>query len=199
MTRNTLVESAAWVFVFLIFALTLLFVGLSAATTNAAAQELPDQNETDTPEPDAVDTDLYDQLYSLNIHDVEFREDDSLGHVVVVEATWTGRTPQTVTVTQIPDGKDIAIERRTLRPDERTKFTIDLIDGSPAMLYTTESISQGRATKLKDNDNWLISGPWDSTDAQISAIAGLVAGLSTVSALAYRKVTAFDDEPERIL
>ncbi|SDJ63044.1 hypothetical protein SAMN05216226_106101 [Halovenus aranensis] len=164
----------------------------------AAAQQAPDEtNATATPDQDT--TELYAQLYDLDIHSVEFDTTDQDGHVAIIEATWNGPTPQRVTVTQFPDGGDVAIHNTRLLPDERTKFTVDLVDDSAAALYTEQSLEQGRAKKLTDDDDYLITGPWSATEAQITGAAGLLAGLLSTSVLAYRKVASDNDEPERIL
>jgi membrane protein implicated in regulation of membrane protease activity len=188
-----------WLFFVSVILLFFLFATLASITATASAQEFPG-NDTATPtETEEQVTELYDQLFELDVHSVEYVETDELGHAVKVVATWNGQTPERFTVTQIPDGKDVAIERRIIRPDEKTEFTIDLIDDSPSILYTSESISEGRALKLKDESSWLISGPWDATDAQVSALAGLLAGLSVVATLAVRKVRSDTDDPERVL
>jgi hypothetical protein len=199
MSRHTQARTLGWLFFVFVILLFLLFTTLASITATASAQEFPGNDTATQTKTEEQVTELYDQLFELDVHSVEYVETDELGHAVKVVATWNGRTPERFTVTQIPDGKDVAIERRIIRPDEKTEFTIDLIDDSPSILYTSESISEGRALKLKDESSWLISGPWDATDAQVSGVAGLLAGLCVTSVLAYRKVSSHDDEPERIL
>jgi len=200
MHHTTLNRLLVWAFVCILLLSFIAFTGLAALTAPGAAQELnesaPQSASDPTPE---TDTELYDQLYSLNVHSVEYIETDEIGHAVRVEATWTGRTPERITVTQIPDGRDVAIERTVLSPGDRTEFTIDLVDDSASVLYTAESIENGRALKLKDDSGWLIPGPWSSFDAQLAALAGLLAGLSITTGLAYFRVKGHTDEPERVL
>lgn len=179
-------------------ALLMVFFGVVLLAAPGSAQEVP-ENTTSTPTPEDTPTQLYDQLFNLDIHEVEFTKTDESGHVVEVEATWNGPAPERLTVTQITDSKNVAIDKYTIRPDETTRFTIDLVDDSNAILYTDESLNRGRATVLESGDGWLISGPWSATDAQVTGAAGLVAGLLLTSTLAYRKISSFDDEPERIL
>ncbi|MFC7073261.1 hypothetical protein ACFQJ7_01395 [Halovenus rubra] len=61
---------------------------------------------------------------------------------------------------------------------------VDLVDDSLAILYSEQSLEEGRAKKIKDDDDFLITGPWSATEAQITGLAGLLAGLLSTSLLA---------------
>ena len=197
MSKPTLLQ-AILLFAYCAVTLTAVFAILVSASMGAQAQEIGPLNQTN--ETADAPTELYDQLFSLDVHSVSFDRTEQTGHIAHVSATWTGDQPTRVTVTQIPDdSRDIAFETVTLRPDERTNWTVNLVDDSDAILYTQESLNQGRALKLSNGNNWLITGPWDSTDAQLTGIAGLLAGLGVTAGLAYRRVRTDFDEPERIL
>ena len=180
----------------------LFFVVGIILTAPGAAQELPG-NETEQSQPEA--TDVHKTLGDLTIHSVDF-EDDPGGVTGYVEVTWHGDTPEQVTITQMPTGglfgsadDAVTISRNRVYPGERTELAVDLVSqDDPAAIYTTQSLANERALRIEDDGGFLIDGPWDSTDSQITGIAGLLAGFSTVTLFAYRR-TNQGDEIEREL
>lgn len=172
-----------------------LFILGSLTVAPASAQENPIQNET---EPDES-TEQYDTLGDLVVHSVEF-EGDGKDTTALVTVTWRGETPEQVTFTQLPrgDSNDVLMSRQRVLPGEKTELSVDLVSSKePLVMYTDQSIKQQRALRLDDSDDFLIAGPWDSTDAQITGAAGLLSGLFVTFAFAWRRSSPAAQDPEK--
>lgn len=175
-------------------AVILLFVGVALAAAPASAQETT-ANSTE-----AQPTEQYDTLGDLVVHSVDFRGGDDPTAVVTV--SWRGKTPGRLTFTQLPkSGNDVLMSRQSVTPQERTKITLDLVaKNQPLVLYTDQSIRNQSALRLDDsNGGGLVSGPWDSRDAQITGAAGLLSGLFVTFVFAWRRSSPSAQDPERKL
>lgn len=136
--------------------------------SNGEQQEAPDPTPTEE-----QTEELTDQIGDLDIHSYEFREDQQGSPILLVEVTWNGRSPESMTITQLPgsDINRIAISRNRLAPDERTVVRVDLVDKSqPAVLYTDESLRNERAVVLDPNRN---------TSTETTLIRGVSIGILT--------------------
>jgi len=137
---------------------------------------------------------LADQIGDLNVHTYEFTEDDNGEPILLVEVTWTGRSPETMTITQLPgrDGNRIAISRNRIPPDEKYVVQVDLVaDDQPALLYTDQSLDNERAIVLRPDRNT----SRETTLVRGTAIGILVGLLGTVGAV-WRHYN-IEDDPEQ--
>lgn len=177
-------------------AIILIFVGVALAAAPASAQDTASNSTVAEP------TQQYDTLGNLVVHSVNFRGDDE-DTTAVVTVTWRGNTPEQLTFTQLPkNGNDVLMSRQTVVPNERTEITLDLVaEDQPLVLYTDQSIRNQSALRLEDSSSGgsLVSGPWDSTDAQITGAAGLLSGLFVTFLFAWRRSSPSAQDPERKL
>ncbi|WP_336327877.1 hypothetical protein [Halovenus sp. HT40] len=174
--------------------IALFFVGAVMISAPASAQENVSQNQTQP-------TEQYDTLGDLIVHSVEFNGNGK-DTTALVTVTWRGETPEQVTFTQLPrgDSNDVLMSRQRVLPNEKTELSVDLVSSKePLVMYTDQSIKQQRALRLDDSDDFLISGPWDSTDAQITGAAGLLSGLFVTFAFAWRRSSPAAQDPEKKL
>jgi len=146
----TLTRRVAWVFV----ALVLVLFGVMGLAAISQAQEQP-VNETAQ---DSPDEEIAEQLGDLVIHSYDYSSETN---TFTVEMTWTGRAPETATLTEMLEldsggSTQISFQRQRLRPQERTEITMDaeIRSGGTAaiMVTTTESVDNGEAVVLQDGD-----------------------------------------------
>ena len=192
-------QQAAKIGLVALIAAVALFFAMGLLLSAPATANPTDQiNESDDDSNDIEEQ--YDTLFDLTIHSVTF-EDRGGNPVALIEATWHGDTPESVTITQLPEGSnDVMFTQQRIYPDQRTEIVADLVDESdPAILYTSQSINEQRAIRIDDDDTFLIPGPWSATDAQIAGGAGLIAGLGLTTIFAYKRTRSKMNKPERKL
>jgi len=147
-TSRTVAETLIVAFTLLII---ILGVGLIAAA-DASAQELPGENETETPEP----TKVTEQLGKLVVHDYDYD-----GETMTISATWRGTGPTTVTLTEMIEmdsggATEISFKKVRLLPNDQTEIEIALEEResgtAAAMLTTPESVDNSAALVLQSGD-----------------------------------------------
>jgi hypothetical protein len=153
----------------------------SNQTATPTPTPTPEPTPDPTPEPTPIEEQtesepkqLEDQIGDLNVHDYEFTESSNGNPILRIDLTWTGRAPETATITQLPGrGADrLAISRNRLIPNERTEITVDLVaDDEPAILYTTQSLENERA---------IVLDPRQNTSTETTLIRGLSIGALTM-------------------
>lgn len=146
------------------------------AAAPAAAQTNAPANAT---APDQPDAEVTDQLGDLVVHEYSYDDGE-----MVIDATWRGGLPETVTLTEMIEldsggSTEISFKTTRLLPDERTEITIaaeERSGGTAAILVTTPQSTQ--------NNEALVLQAGEPTETtlipQSNAILG--AGLSAAGA-----------------
>jgi len=144
------------------------------AATNATNGTLDDPNEPDE--------ELADQLGDLTVHEYSYSDGQ-----MTIQATWTGATPETVTLTEMIEldsegSTAISFQQQRLIPGERTEITMAVEErssGTAAVLLTTpQGTERNEALVLQAGEptNW----PTIGLDSAIAAT-----GLSAAGAAAF--------------
>jgi hypothetical protein len=127
-------------------------LALLTAPAPALAQTDAPQNST-AGQPDQPDTEVTDQLGDLVVHSYEYSDGQ-----MVIDATWRGETPETVTLTEMIEldsagSTEISFKTARLLPGERTELTIaaeERAGGTAAVLVTTpQSTANNEALVLQ--------------------------------------------------
>lgn len=129
--------------------------------------------------------------------------DDDRGDALV---TVYAERPQRLTLTDAGgamDGGDVQQRTETISPGISTlRMPVTEMGGSlggSSTVAVTISHRDGLYSVVVEDESFLLDGPWDSRDAQISGLAGLLAGLSTTVGIAYQKMTSRTKKPRRLL
>jgi hypothetical protein len=167
-------------------------LALLIAPAPALAQADAAQNAT----ADQPDTEVTDQLGDLVIHSYEYDDGEML-----IDATWRGETPETVTLTEMIEldsegSTKISFKTARLLPDERTEITIaaeERAGGTAAVLVTTpQSTENNEAVVLQAGE------PTESTlIPQENAILGAMLAAGGAAALTFVFVLRRKHDEER--
>lgn len=152
-----------------------------ALVGTAPALAQTDAPTNQTADPTGPDEQIADQLGDLVIHEYEYADG-----TMTIEATWTGSTPETVTLTEMIEldsegSTDISFQTQRLTPGDRTEITMaaeERSGGTAAVLVTTP---QGTA-----NNEALVLQAGEPTDWPTIGLdnAVLATGLSAAGASA---------------
>ena len=124
----------------------------SAIVGTATAQELPGQNETNTPQA----TQAVEQLGDLVIHAYDYDDGE-----MTIDATWGGASPTSLTATEMVEmdsggATEISFKQIRLMPDSRTEITMAVDERSSGvaavLLSTPNSIENSDALLLQAGD-----------------------------------------------
>jgi len=162
----------------------LLLAGAPAlAQADAATNATENVTEpTEPTEPNEPDEELADQLGDLNVHAYSYADG-----TMTIQATWTGATPETVTLTEMIEldsegSTAISFQQQRLIPGERTEITMAVEErssGTAAVLLTTpQGTERNEALVLQAGEP--TSWPTIGLDSAIAAT-----GLSAAGAAAF--------------
>ena len=151
------------------------------------AQELGNETVTETP-----DEQITDQLGDLVVHEYSYADGS-----MIIEATWTGRAPVTVTLTEMLEldsggTTGISFQQQRLAPDEPTELTIaaeERTGGTAAVLVTTpQATDRGEALVLQSGSpsTWPSIG-LDSAILATGASAALASAVTFVLVVRRRR------------
>ena len=153
------------------------------AVTAAAAPTLAQADAATNATANEPDEEIADQLGDLIVHDYAYA-----GGEMTIEATWTGRTPEMVTLTEMIEldsagTTGISFQTQRLIPDERTKLTIAVEErssGTAAVLLTTPqgtAMNEALVLQAGKPTNW----PTIGLDSAIAGTALSAAGASALT------------------
>lgn len=143
--------------------LALCVCALLAAGAPALAQADAAQNATENgtlDDPNEPDQEIADQLGDLIVHDYSYSDGE-----MKIEATWTGDTPETITLTEMIEldsagSTAISFQQQRLLPDERTELSIAVEErssGTAAVLVTTPQgteMNEALVLQAGEPSNW---------------------------------------------
>lgn len=172
-----------WLLVLSILAFGL---GVIALSGSAAAQSIPENSTVDGERVDQ-NTIITDKSYNSDTGEVTLSiYSESVQRIAVYDGGALF--------------KDKEIERSSTltRAGDHINLTVSAtkVDGAIAVGLQTDQTNRG---VVVEEENFLFRGPWSSTDAQITGLAGLLSGLIVVTAAAYKRTNTRSPEPEREL
>jgi archaellum component FlaF (FlaF/FlaG flagellin family) len=182
--HRTIAEIFAFLFVLMLGIIALLMVGM-ASPTAAQPQDLANNS---------VDGERVDQ--NTIITNKEYDPDTQQVTISVYSDT-----RQRITISDagaLFQGKEIDQTSTFALPGDHINLTVSVtpVRRQIAVAMATENTQRGI---LVEKESFLITGPWDSLDAQITGTAGLLAGLAVTTLFSYRRTSQRDNEPERKL
>jgi len=145
-----------------------------------------DSTPTQTPTSTSINTSTVEQsVGDLVIHDVHWPDDES---AVVVEVTHRGRSPTTLSITEMVDPSggsvQVGIDRTRLRPDKPTRVRVSLNKQNAVLVYTEESLEDQQAAVLDPGDGPL-QPPTESD--RLALVVGAVSTLGFALLINRRK------------
>jgi membrane protein implicated in regulation of membrane protease activity len=168
------------------FAVLALVATAMVVPASAQAQELT-QNSTAVGERIDQNTIITDKEYNADT-----------GRVTISLYSEKGQQISISDAGALFQGKEIDTATVFARQDDHVNLTVSATEvrRQVAVSIRTDETHRGL---LVEKESYLIQGPWSSTDAQITGAAGLLAGLSVVTAFAFRRTSRRTQEPERKL
>lgn len=161
----------------------MVMVTISTIPVSVSAQSAGNATATTTA-PEDHPIEVSDQLGDLVIHDYEYRAGAG---VMVIEASWRGETPTTITLTEmvtLDSGGSATVSFKQVRilPDERTTIRVSVGEsgGVAAVLLTTpESVEANEALILQEGK------PTDDPFAIFEGVQGLLVGVGVSVLMAF--------------
>lgn len=119
------------------------------------------------------------------------------GNMVLVLDSKVQQRVTLVDAGAVLEGGEIARQSFTLqRGENKIRMPATKIQGKAVVTISTRNVLYAVVVQVDSN---LITGPYDSQDVQLGALAGLSAGLAVTSVIAIRRVRGVGDSPERLL
>lgn len=155
----------------------------SISTAPVSAQSAGNDTATTTASEDES-VEMADQLGDLVIHNYEYRAE---GGEMVIEASWRGETPTTVTLTEMVTmdsggSSQVTFKQVRLLPDTRTTIRVSVDesgDVAAVLLTTPESVDANEALILQEGS------PTDDPFAIFEGIQGLLVGVGVSITMAF--------------